>query len=45
MPRPIYPLPAPAKTDVELRAVLWDQPSATGRAIDEARLDSGPRRR
>jgi hypothetical protein len=30
---------------LELRTVLWDQPSATDCAIDEARLDSGQRRR
>jgi hypothetical protein len=30
MPRPIHPLPAPSKTDSELRAVLWDQASAPG---------------
>jgi predicted transcriptional regulator len=45
MPRPIHPLPAPSKTDLEILAVLWDQPSATGRAIYEALLDSGRLRR
>jgi predicted transcriptional regulator len=41
MPRPISQLPAPSKTDLEILAVLWDQPSATGRAIYDALLESG----
>jgi predicted transcriptional regulator len=41
MPRPIDHLPAPSKTDLEILAVLWDQPSATGRVIYEALLDTG----
>lgn len=41
MPRPISQLPAPSKTDLEILAVLWDQPSATGRAIYDALLDTG----
>ena len=41
MPRPISQLPAPSKTDLEILAVLWDQPAATGRAIYEALLDTG----
>ena len=45
MPRPISQLPAPSKTDLEILAVLWDQPSATGRAIYEVLLDSGRLRR
>jgi predicted transcriptional regulator len=41
MPRPISQLPAPSKTDLEILAVLWDQPSATGRAIYDALLETG----
>jgi predicted transcriptional regulator len=41
MPRHINQLPAPSKTDLEILAVLWDQPSATGRAIYDALLDTG----
>jgi predicted transcriptional regulator len=45
MPRPINQLPAPSKTDLEILAVLWDQPAATGRTIYEALLDTGRLRR
>lgn len=45
MPQPIHHLPAPSKTDLEILAVLWDQPSATGRAIYETLLDTGRLRR
>jgi predicted transcriptional regulator len=45
MPRPISQLPAPSKTDLEILAVLWDRPSATGRAIYDALLDAGRLRR
>jgi predicted transcriptional regulator len=45
MPRPIRSLPAPSNTDVEMRAVLWDRPSATGRAIYVGLLAVGRRRR
>ena len=45
MPRPISQLPAPSRTDLEILAVLWDQPSATGRAIYDALLDTGRLRR
>jgi predicted transcriptional regulator len=45
MPRPINQLPAPSKTDLEILAVLWDQPSATGRVIYDALLDTGRLRR
>jgi predicted transcriptional regulator len=45
MPRSISQLPAPSKTDLEILAVLWDQPAATGRAIYEALLDTGRLRR
>jgi predicted transcriptional regulator len=38
-------LPAPSKTDLEILAVLWDQPSATGRAIYDALLATGRLRR
>ena len=41
MPPSIRPLPAPSKVELELLAVLWDQPSATGRAIDEALRAAG----
>jgi len=38
-------LPTPSKTDLEILSVLWDQPSATGRAIYDALLDTGRLRR
>jgi predicted transcriptional regulator len=41
MPRSSSQLPAPSKTDLEILAVLWDQPSATGRTIYEALLATG----
>jgi predicted transcriptional regulator len=45
MPRSISRLPAPSKTDLEILAVLWDRPSATGRTIYEALLATGRLRR
>jgi predicted transcriptional regulator len=45
MPRPISQLPAPSKTDLEMLAVLWDRPSATGREIYDVLLDAGRLRR
>jgi predicted transcriptional regulator len=45
MARPIHQLPAPSKTDLEILAVLWDRPSATGREIYDALLDAGRLRR
>jgi predicted transcriptional regulator len=45
MPRPISQFPAPSKTDLEILAVLWDRPSATGREIYDVLLDTGRRRR
>ena len=45
MPQPISQLPAPSKTDLEILAVLWDRPSATGREIYDALLDVGRLRR
>jgi predicted transcriptional regulator len=39
------PLPAPSKIELEILAVLWDQPSATGRAIAEALRAAGGLRR
>jgi predicted transcriptional regulator len=45
MPRTGSPLPAPSKTDLEMLAVLWDRPSATGRAIYDVLLDTGRLRR
>jgi predicted transcriptional regulator len=45
MPRPINQLPAPSKTDLEILAVLWDRPSATGREIYDVLLDTGRLRR
>ena len=45
MPRPISQLPAPSKTDLEILAVLWDRPSATGREIYDALLAAGRHRR
>ena len=41
MPRSIRRLPAPSKTDLEILAVLWDRPAATGRTIYEALLATG----
>jgi predicted transcriptional regulator len=38
-------LPAPSKTDLEILAVLWDRPSATGRAIYDILLATGRLRR
>jgi predicted transcriptional regulator len=45
MPRPISQLPAPSKTDLEILAVLWDRPSATGRDIYDVLLATGSLRR
>jgi predicted transcriptional regulator len=45
MPRPVSSLPAPSKTDLEILAVLWDRPSATGREMYDALLDAGRLRR
>lgn len=45
MPRPISQLPVPSKTDLEILAVLWDRPSATGREIYDVLLDTGRLRR
>ena len=45
MPRSSSRLPAPSKTDLEILAVLWDRPSATGRTIYEALLATGRLRR
>src|SRR5262245_33042665 len=45
MPRPVSQLPAPSKTDLEVLAVLWDRPSATGREIYDVLLDAGRLRR
>jgi predicted transcriptional regulator len=45
MPPPIHRLPAPSKTDLEILAVLWDRPSATGREIYDALVDAGRLRR
>jgi predicted transcriptional regulator len=45
MPRPISQLPAPSKTDLEILAVLWDRPSATGREIYDVLLDTSRLRR
>jgi predicted transcriptional regulator len=45
MARPISQLPAPSKTDLEILAVLWDRPSATGREIYDGLLDTGRLRR
>jgi predicted transcriptional regulator len=36
MPPSMRQLPAPSKLELEILAVLWDQPSATGRAVYEA---------
>ena len=45
MPRPVSQLPAPSRTDLEVLAVLWDRPSATGREIYDELLDAGRLRR
>ena len=45
MPPVISQLPAPSKLELELLAVLWDQPSATGRAVYEALGATGGLRR
>jgi predicted transcriptional regulator len=45
MRRPVSQLPAPSKTDLEILAVLWDRPSATGREIYDVLLDAGRLRR
>jgi BlaI family transcriptional regulator, penicillinase repressor len=45
MPQNESPLPAPSKTDLEILAVLWDRPSATGREIYDALVDAGRLRR
>jgi predicted transcriptional regulator len=45
MPPSISQLPAPSKTDLEILAVLWERPSATGREIYDALLDAGRLRR
>mgnify|MGYP003291786799 CR=1 FL=1 len=45
MPPFMSPLPAPSKLELEMLAVLWDQPSATGRAIAEALRAAGGLRR
>jgi predicted transcriptional regulator len=45
MARPISQFPAPSKTDLEILAVLWDRPSATGREMYDALLDAGRLRR
>jgi predicted transcriptional regulator len=38
-------VPAPSKTDLEILAVLWERPSATGREIYDALLADGRLRR
>jgi predicted transcriptional regulator len=38
-------LPAPSRTDLEILAVLWDRPSATGREIYDVLLATGRLRR
>jgi predicted transcriptional regulator len=45
MPRPISSFPAPSKTELEMLAVLWDRPSATGREIYDVLLDTRRLRR
>jgi predicted transcriptional regulator len=45
MPPSISQLPAPSKIELEILAVLWDQPSATGRAVYEALGGNGGLRR
>jgi predicted transcriptional regulator len=39
--REAEPLAPPSKTDLEILAVLWDAPQATGKAIYEALLSKG----
>jgi predicted transcriptional regulator len=41
MRQTISQLPAPSKIELEILAVLWDQQSATGRAIYDALLATG----
>jgi predicted transcriptional regulator len=45
MPPVVSQLPAPSKLELEILAVLWDQPAATGREIYDALLDAGRLRR
>ena len=45
MPPFMSQLPAPSKVELEILAVLWEQPSATGRAIAEALRAAGGLRR
>jgi predicted transcriptional regulator len=45
MLRPVSSLLAPSKTDLEILAVLWDRPSATGREVYDALLATGRLRR
>ena len=45
MPPFTHQLPAPSKIELEILAVLWDQPSATGRAVYEALGATGGLRR
>ena len=45
MLRPISSSLAPSKTDLEILAVLWDRPSATGREMYDALVDTGRLRR
>ena len=45
MARPVSQFPAPSKTDLEMLAVLWDRPSATGREMYDAVLATGRHRR
>ena len=45
MPPSMSQLPAPSKLELELLAVLWDQPSASGRAVYEALGAAGGLRR
>ena len=45
MPSSMSQLAAPSKVELEILAVLWDQPSATGRAVYEALGATGGLRR
>src|ERR671923_931753 len=45
MARPISQLPAPSMTDLEILAVLWGRPAATGREMYDVLLDTGRLRR
>src|SRR5919199_5591514 len=45
MPRTGSQLPAPSKIELEILAVLWDRPSATGREIYDVLLDTERLRR